>query len=199
MTVELTMSVPDYRDVLKEVALGERPQSQSVVDALLQAEKVAKQHRLSYPLENLLGEWQLCFSTGTRKLKQRSGIALGKGFYTPRLTPALIGFHAHDLSSNPLEITNQIQVGSLKLKLTGSARYLGKKNLLAFDFTQMQISIFNRALYTGGFRLGKTKSLPFADRPIANLPFFAFFLVADNLIAARGRGGGLAIWVRSQP
>ena len=196
MTVELTTIVPDYQDVLKGVALGDRPQPQRVVDALLQAEKAAKQQRLSYPLEKLLGEWQLCFSTGTRKLKQRGGIALGRGFYLPRLTPAAIGFRTSD--SSLLQITNQIQVGGLSLKLTGSAKYLNKKNLLAFDFTQVQIGVFDRALYTGGFRSGKTKSEPFADQPIAKLPFFAFFWVTDDLIAARGRGGGLAIWVRGQ-
>jgi len=199
MTVELTTIVPDYQDVLKQVAIGDRPQPQAVVDALLKAEKVAKQQRLSYPLESLLGEWRLCFSTGTRKLKQRGGIALGKGFYLPRLTPASIGFRVSDLASNPLEITNQIQVSGLNLKLTGPARYLGKKNLLAFDFTHIQISVFDRALYSGGFRSGKTKSAPFTEQSIAKLPFFAFFLITDDLIAARGRGGGLAIWVRLNP
>ncbi len=198
MTVELTTIMHDYQDVLKRVAIGDRPQPQTVVDALLQAEKIAKQQRLSDPLERLLGEWRLCFSTGTRKLKQRGGIALGKGFYLPRLTPASIGFRVSDLASSPLEITNQIQVGGLKLKLTGPARYLGKKNLLAFDFTHMQISVLDRALYAGSFRSRKTKSVPFAEQSIAKLPFFAFFLITDDLIAARGRGGGLAIWVKSQ-
>ena len=32
--------------------------------------------------------------------------------------------------------------------------------------------------------------------PIAKLPFFAFFLITENLIAARGRGGGLALWIK---
>jgi len=33
----------------------------------------------------------------------------------------------------------------LLFKLTGPAQYLGKKNLLAFDFTHMQLSVFDRA------------------------------------------------------
>jgi len=36
----------------------------------------------------------------------------------------------------------------------------------------------------------------FYDQPIAKLPFFAFFLVTEDFIAARGRGGGLALGLR---
>ena len=203
MTVEATPIESDYQTVLQQVALAyrnhdrNRPQPKHVVDALLQAEKAAKQQRLSYPFDQLFGSWQLCFSTGTRKLKQRGGIALGKGFYLPQFIPAFIGFRAIDLSTNLLEITNQVQVGGLKLKLMGPAKYLDKKNLLAFDFTQMQIGVLDRSLYTGSFRSGKAKTEAFIDQPIAKLPFFAFFLITDEFIAARGRGGGLAIWVRT--
>ena len=203
MTVEATPIESDYQTVLQQVAIAycnhdrDRPQPKRVVDALLQAEKAAKQQRLSYPFDRLVGSWQLCFSTGTRKLRQRGGIALGKGFYLPRFTPASIGFRVSDSHANLLEINNQIQVGGLKLKLTGPAKYLNKKNLLAFDFTQVQISALGRSLYAGNFRSGKAKTGAFADQPIAKLPVFAFFLITADFIAARGRGGGLAIWVRS--
>jgi len=40
------------------------------------------------------------------------------------------------------------------------------------------------------------KEMNFYDQPIAKLPFFAFFLVTEDFIAARGRGGGLALWVK---
>jgi len=33
----------------------------------------------------------------------------------------------------------------------------------------------------------------FYDQPIAKLPFFAFFLVTEDFIAACGRGGGLLL------
>jgi hypothetical protein len=89
-----------------------------------------------------------------------------------------------------------VQLGSMLLKLTGPARYLGKKNLLAFDFTQMQISLFGRVIYNGKFGGSKDKIEDFYERAIAKLPFFAFFLVTEDLIAARGRGGGLALWIR---
>lgn len=82
------------------------------------------------------------------------------------------------------------------MKLTGPIKYLGKKNLLAFDFTQMQISLFNWMFVNKQIRSGKVESGNFDNQPIAKLPFFAFFLITENLIAARGRGGGLALWIK---
>jgi hypothetical protein len=181
-----------------EAAIGansKRPRADAVVDALLQAEKTAKQERLLYPVEALIGQWQLRFATGTRKLRQ-GGIALSKGFYMPSFVQAQIGFTPASsvLSADDLQINNQLQVGKLRFRITGPAKYLNKKNLLAFDFTEMQLSLFERSLYRGKFRGGETGAAAFVEKPIAKLPFFSFFLVTDRLIAARGRGGGLAIW-----
>jgi len=83
-----------------------------------------------------------------------------------------------------------IRFSSVLLKLTGPAQYLGKKNLLAFDFTHMQLSVLI-VPHSGEFRGGKEKEMNFYDQPIAKL-LFAFFLVTEDFIAARGRGGGLA-------
>ncbi len=178
---------------------SDRPSAKAVVNALVQAEKAAKQQRLTYPLESLLGEWRLCF-TAPRKAHLRSGVALGKGFYVPRIARAQISFSAgtptSDQSPGEVEISNWVQFGSLLFKLTGPARYLGKKNLLAFDFTHMQLCLFGRAVYSREFRGGKASAMDFYHQSIAKLPFFAFFLVTEDFIAARGRGGGLALWVK---
>jgi len=64
-------------------------------------------------------------------------------FLCSRLLPAQISFTQHQVRVRvyQAEIGNQIQFGSLLFKLTGPAQYLGKKNLLAFDFTHMQLSM----------------------------------------------------------
>lgn len=187
-----------------------RPSAARVVDALLQAEKAAKQQRILYSVEDLLGQWQLCFATGTRKMR-RGGIALSKGFYLPAFVQGQIGFeHAvdrADLQALPdaansgvvkLQINNQLQLGAICFRVTGPAKYLNKKNLLAFDFTQMELSLLKQSIYRGNFRGGQAQNQAFDQQPIAKLPFFSFFLVAETFIAARGRGGGLAIWVKSK-
>jgi len=177
-----------------------RPSPEIVVKALLQAETTAKQQKLKYPVELLLGEWRLCFVTGTRKLKPRGGIALGKGFYLPKFTKTYISFSVPlqqgQQSSGRAEISNKVQLNPVVLRLSGPMQYQDKKNLLAFDFTHMHISLFGKTVYNGGVRGGQTKAEDFYNQPIAKLPFFAFFLVTQDIIAARGRGGGLALWVR---
>jgi hypothetical protein len=189
---------PDFAAVLAKVTTSLRPTTAQVVEALLQAEKIAKQQRIAYPLEALLGEWRLCFATGTRKVR-RGGIVLGAGFYWPRWLPAQISFvqNETDAIASPLKISNQVQVAGLRLQFTGPARYTGKKNLLVFDFTQMQVSAWGQVIYQGKLP-GRSAQTDFAQQAIAKLPFFAFFWVTEEAIAARGRGGGLAIWMREQ-
>ncbi|MGJ5675927.1 MAG: hypothetical protein ACR9NN_20305 [Nostochopsis sp.] len=192
----------DFATVLHQVVSvyrqepGDRPSATEVVNALLQAEKAAKQQKIKYPFASLLGQWRLYFTTGTRKLKKRKGIELGRGFYLPKLASAHISFAATDTVDGKGEIGNQVQLGPLLLKLTGPARYLEKKNLLAFDFTQMQISLFGRVVYKQQIRGGKSQTEDFYNQTIVKLPFFSFFVITEDLIAARGRGGGLAIWIR---
>lgn len=181
-----------------------RPAADTVVAALLAGEKTAKQQRILYPVDVLWGDWRLCFTTGTRKLRQRGGIALGKGFYVPKVAIAKLSFHPLQVDgeatatvTNLGTISNQARVGALAMTFTGPCRYEGKKNLVAFDFTELEISAFGRSLYRGQVG-GKTQEQPFAERRIAKLPFFAFFCIAEDFIAARGRGGGLALWVRDR-
>lgn len=207
MMADLTSTgLSDFIATLADAAAHERdrksvrPSAKAVVNALLQAEKATKQQRLTYPPESLLGNWRLCF-TAPRQAHLKGGAALGKGFYIPQILKAQISFGTPEStalqSPSQLEIGNSLQCGSLLFKLTGPARYLGKKNLLAFDFTQMQLRLFGRAVYSGKFRGGKAKTTDFSAQSITILPFFAFFLITEDFIAARGRGGGLALWVKS--
>jgi hypothetical protein len=200
MAAELTTQ-SDFLTILTEATAiwrGEtrtRPTAEKVVQALLDAEKIAKQQRLTHPLPRLIGSWRLYFVTGTRKVRKHGGIQLGKGFYLPAIGSAQISFSPVSSENDQLVIANQVQLGQLRLKLTGPARYLGKKNLMAFDFTQIQVNLGAWTVYQGSMRSGKESAAAFAQQAIAKLPFFAFFLVTDQFIAARGRGGGLALWV----
>ncbi|MGM3307581.1 hypothetical protein ACSQ6I_16700 [Anabaena sp. WFMT] len=203
MTTDLTSSITsDFTSILFQTAAAYRegnkpPTAEVVVNALLQAEKAAKKQRLNYTFDSLIGKWRLCFATGTKKVRKRGGIILSKGFYVPKLAKIHLAFsNTEEQVLGRGEIYNQVQLGSILLKLTGPSQYLGKKNLLAFDFTQMQISLFNRLIYNQPIRSGKVQLDDFYNQSIAKLPFFAFFLVTADFIAARGRGGGLAIWIR---
>ncbi|WP_138504205.1 hypothetical protein [Nostoc sp. PA-18-2419] len=202
MTADL-ISTSEFITVLSQAVaayrgqIGTPPSTETLVNALLQAEKAAKQQRLNYPFESLLGKWRLCFATGTKKVRQRGGIVLGKGLYVPKFVTINISFNANlepDLDKG--EIDNQVELLPILLKLTGPVQYMGKKNLLAFDFNRILISLFGRVVYNRHIRSGRVQSEDFYSQPIAKLSFFAFFLVTEDFIAARGRGGGLALWIR---
>ena len=139
-----------------------------------------------------MGNWRLFFSS---RGKVKLGDARLRGFYLPSWIPAQISFQPSNVAAYPIAVTNQITVGLVGLKLSGPAKYSDKKNLMGFDFTQLEVKILGQTVYSGKFpspREGKV----FGDIAIGQLPFFAFFEANDQFIAARGRGGGLAIWVK---
>ncbi len=172
------------------------PKGEHLTAALLQLERTAKRDKHRISVHALLGTWRLCFSAG-KKAKFQSGEPVGSGFYVPKLAIASITFARNDESEHSLTVKNELQVGPLTVRFTGPARYPDKKNLLVFDFTHLQIRCFGIKVYSG--KVGKRDKQSFADTAISKLPFFAFFAATDDYIAARGRGGGLAIWINEHP
>jgi len=51
-------------------------------------------------------------------------------------------------------------------------------------------------LYDRYIRGGQEREASFYDKPLKDKAFFTYFLVENRAIAARGRGGGLALWKR---
>jgi hypothetical protein len=166
---------------------SERPEPSLVVKTLLETEKQAKKERLLYKLENLLGTWRLCFVTGTKKAKKRAGVILGDGRYLPN-------FITIQLSYSSDQVENLVKFGCLEIKLTGPIKFLTPQNILAFDFTKIVVKLANFTIYGGEMRGGKAKEANFAQESIKKQAFFCYFLITDQIIAARGRGGGLALW-----
>ncbi len=192
----MNTSTSDFTTILDRAAQGiDCPTKEVMVNALQSAEIFARGEKLAIPFASLLGEWRLCFATGAKKDKQRGGIKLGSGFYFPKITPASIAF-TQDVGLSTGTATNKLVVAAVQFQFTGPCRYPGKKNLLAFDFTQIQMKILGATIYQGKIRSGKRGGKDFEQLSIANLPFFAFFWAGEHGIAARGRGGGLALWVR---
>lgn len=189
-------SALDFTITLAQANDSPYPASALMVTALQQAEISARQNKLAIPFDDLVGEWRLCFATGAKKSKQGRGIVLGSGYYVPKFVLASIAFTRDSASSITGTATNQLYLGGLRIKFNGPCRYPGKKNLLVFDFTEIQISLFDRTVYQGKIRGGKSDAPSFEAQSIAKLPFFAFYWAGKNEISARGRGGGLALWVR---
>lgn len=89
-------------------------------------------------------------------------------------------------------IRNSVQLGELGLTFAGQARLEGKRPLLLFRFERLYLAL-------GAWRpLDRPlpQPLPFGQQRAGELPFFALIGggASHGWLAARGRGGGLALW-----
>ncbi|MCL2924434.1 MAG: hypothetical protein MGF17_07350 [Trichodesmium sp. MAG_R04] len=177
-----------------------KPSPDSVISALIEIEKQSKKEKKNYQLEQLSGNWQLCFITGTKKTRQRAGIILGAGRYIPTWIKITLSYYS-SLNTSKIHqqikkgiVENTVEFSGLKLSLSGVTKFLDRKNILAFDFTKITIKLFGIQLYSGYIRGGKESENKFLTESVAKQAFFVYFLIQERFIAARGRGGGLAIW-----
>ncbi|NEQ79523.1 MAG: hypothetical protein F6K26_04450 [Moorea sp. SIO2I5] len=173
-----------------------RPTSEAVVEALLQAETTAKRSKVSHAYSQLIGNWRLGFITGTKRSRQRAGVILGSGRFLPKWIKIHLSYSPSESSQDQGTVQNAVQLGPIQIVLTGPTKFYPKTNILAFDFTQIRISLSGLTLYQGYIKGGQDRETRFYEQPLKEQAFFTYFLVENRCIAARGRGGGLAIWSR---
>ena len=182
----------DSAAVLERAAQGaERPDVKDLVTALQTIEKSSK---TAYTFTELMGTWRLWFITGTKKTRQKAGVALGAGRYLPKLIKIQLTYHANSVDQG--EVQNSVELGGLNLCLTGPVKFWPKAKCLAFDFTRVQLRLGKWTLYQGRIK-PEDADQTFFQQPLKEQAFFKYFWVTDQGIAARGRGGGLALWSRS--
>ena len=173
------------------------PNSEELVEALLSIEKSAKKEQKSRNFADLLGCWNLRFITGTKKSRQKAGIALGGGRYIPKFIKIQITYEKDPASIDTGKVTNSVRVAFLDLSLSGPVEFIAPKNILAFDFTSLTLKIFSWKIYDNYIGNGAVREKEFYTSKLADRAFFSYFLIEENAIAARGKGGGLALWGRS--
>lgn len=202
------MSDQNYLSLLQRATMplknhtNSLPDSPQIVEALLEAEKMSKKQKISCSFQKLLGTWQLRFITGTKKTRAKAGIVLGSGRYLPKFIKICLTYSDRLLAKPPQDaqagtVENLVALGGFKLVLTGPIKFLPQKNILVFDFTRLNVKLFGLKLYQGYIRGGEIKEQEFYTEKVGRQAFFAYFLIQDNFIAARGKGGGLALWNKS--
>lgn len=189
----------NYQEILTKAITDKRnrPKSELLVEALLLAEKVNHQQKIKYNFQQLLGTWRLYFITGTKNSRKNFANLIGAGFYLPPLIKITINYSQNKnntVKEERGEVENKVQVGLVKFALTGPIKYITKKNILGFDFTHLTMSILETKIYQTDIRGGVESHNDFYQSSIKQQAFFSYFYVTESLIAARGRGGGLALW-----
>ncbi len=177
---------------LSLTAILKKPNPPEIVNNLLTIEKESKKEKIKYNFEQLIGNWRLYFVTGTKKVRKQGGVILGAGKYLPNFTQINITY------SPDFRVENKVKFGLLELTLTGPVKFLPVTNILAFDFTQINVKFWGKNIYSGYIRNGELKEKTFNQESIKKQAFFNYFLIQDDLISARGKGGGLAIWIKDK-
>lgn len=136
--------------------------------------------------EALIGRWQLerIWAKGRSEPSRAASSALRACHACLSIAPAEDG---------GLRLTNAIALGPLHLCFHGPGQLKGRRPLLVFSFDTVVLSLAGATLWTG------TLPKPAPGRE----PFFALIASAaagngGHWLAARGRGGGLALWVREE-
>jgi len=184
---------------------GKAPDRRATVDVLLAEEKSARARRQPIELSQLTGDWRLTFITGTKKSRQRAGVALGAGRFLPSWIKIAIAYRAakSESATAPTNtdpetgtVENRVRFAGVDLTVTGPIQLYPSRRVLAFDFIKVRFALSGIQLFDGYVKGGAAREQAFAQKSLRDQAFFTYFWVTQDLIAARGRGGGLAIWVR---
>lgn len=192
----------DFRTTFNRIVdnSSPNPSAKDVYEALISAEKYASQNKIKYDFSQLLGSWQLCFITGTKKSQKQRGNFLKNGFYIPKIVSIVINY---SLPENLKEKENQgiieniVKFGLVKFNVSGVCKFINNRNILAFDFLSLKTFILGSKVYEKEIRGGKENEINFWDASLKELAFFNYFFVNEKFIVARGKGGGLAFWKKT--
>lgn len=190
MTSSEVFSEATHDDVmLAATCYKNSPKANRLTQALLKAEKAARAVQIDP--QALLGSWQLRF-TAPKKPRLQDNQPTSSGFYIPRGLRAEICFLPQQ-EPTAIAIQNSLTIGPLRMIFRGNAQPIGKRNVLAFEFTHLQINFAALTIYQR--KLGPSQLSQASNQ---RAPFFAFFAAHETYIAARGRGGGIALWVKAR-
>ena len=148
--------------------------------AVLELERKARHQGTGLTLQHLDGCWWL------KTTWSRQGAPAPKAAsLLLRALQACLELQMHEFG---LRIANQVSLGPLRLRFEGSANLLGPRPLLQFSFSSVQVKLGSTRL------LERTLPQPKPQR----MPFFALIGMGEDSswLCARGRGGGLALWVK---
>jgi len=154
-------------------------------DEIKNLEKIANKDGSCIQYEDLLGYWkfQYVYKKGDTSIDNLSSSILQV------LSASLkLGKSTGQNDQPTFEISNSIKFGVLSINFSGKAYLKGTRPLLIFYFEQLLINFLN---------------IPIVDISLKNTdpkkrPFFSLIALGEGKkwLCARGKGGGLAIWIK---
>ena len=152
---------------------------------LLELEVEARKGGSGIQLDNIIGLWNFV-SVWKKNTDKEDSIASA----LLRLFSASLEIRkkVRDEKDPWVSITNSIRFGSLSIQFIGSGKLKGSQPLLFFFFESIELKFSKTILIS--------RSLVIPEEN--NKPFFALIAKDENCkwLSARGRGGGLALWIK---
>jgi hypothetical protein len=186
---------------------GKRLAIATIAETLQHMERTAKR-KDSIEYSVLLGTWRLVLITRPNRSKSSAKPQKVSGQWIPSWVEIQITYENRPLTlpkpslpPSALDagvVHNRVKLGALNLTLSGPT-LLCPNNILAFDFTHLTLQVGNLTVYSGEVRGGKAQETQFYQQSLKTQAFFRFFWVTSTGLAARGRGGGLAMWSKMEP
>ena len=148
-------------------------------------ENISKKDGSGIVDDDLIGNWKFnsVWKRGSEEIDNISSSIL-------QVLSAKLELKKNSQNNNiDFKIKNSISFGILSIIFYGQASLKGKRPLLQFFFENLSINIGNFTL------INKTLKKPEEKQ----MPFFSLIAVSkeNSWMCARGRGGGLAIWIKS--
>ncbi len=155
------------------------------ISELLKLEKVARNKGTGIELDSLLGLWK--FKTVWKKQsdKEDSLTSLLLRQFSASLELIKLSKEENDLR---LKILNSISFGILSIKFSGYGTLKGSQPVLPFFFQSIEFNIDKKVIFK------KILLVPEDNQ----WPFFSLIGIGERgeWLSARGRGGGLAVWIK---
>ena len=154
---------------------------------VLALERLSRRDGSQLTAANLIGRWalhQLWSKTEARPNPAAAALL--------RSLQASLSLEAGE--GGALTLRNSVQLGALQLCFSGQSQLRGRRPLLEFWFTELELRLGRQILWRQAI----------AARPEPRRrPFFALIArrdIGDSAwLLARGRGGGLALWTLGPP
>lgn len=152
---------------------------------VLERERLSRRQGSQLTSGELVGRWRLhqLWSKASAQPNPAAAALL-------RSLNASLSIAAGATADDALTVRNSVQLGTLQLCFSGHGQLRGARPLLEFWFTELELRLGCQTLW----RQAITR-LPEPRRR----PFFALIARTGNAnsgwLLARGRGGGLALWV----
>jgi hypothetical protein len=164
---------------------------------LLELERRSRQLGSGISADQLVGEWRLDQLWSKREASPQEGAAALLRGLQACLAIELREAHRGGSGDTPngLQLRNSVQLGPVQLRFLGPGELRGRRPLLVFRFSLWQLVWGERVLASGQL----------AEPAPRRQPFFALIACSAAAnesgtawLAARGRGGGLALWRRQR-